>query len=89
MCSPGGFHEQETEKEKKEAEYERRMQVLNQRRWSTTSHSARLSTRVGVVGQASLLIRRLLLRKKKKRKKEADEEDMHFGFYVFGFQVRT
>ena len=28
---PRGFHEQETEKEKEEAEYERRMQVLNRR----------------------------------------------------------
>ena len=54
---PRGSHEQEVEMEKKKAEYERRMIVLNQR-VADASQSTRRISRLGVVGQAFLLLRR-------------------------------
>ena len=88
-----GFHE----KEKEEAEYERRMQILN-RRVRDDIPLSRPSTRLGVVGRASLLFRRPLLerggRKKKRRKRRtrwtctSAQDARHLGRYGPGGQLQ-
>ena len=76
-------------RQQEEAEYERRMQVLNRRvrddiRLSPTEYEA-LASLVGPPSSFVVLFREE--EEEKEEEEEADEEDMHFGFYVFGFQA--